>query len=387
EMSQPMRILLTAYDFRPNLGGVATVAYELAHALTENDCEVLVLAPRHEKAEDAGVSFRLERRPFSSNSWIANAQFISEINRVTRKWKADAILHTVWFPEAVHAVLDRETPHFQIVHGSEVMESARTLRKSVRRALTPLKRKVFQSMKGVFAVSHFTRDLVVRECGLEPSRIRVVENGVNTAEFFPDTASPEFRARMGAAGKRTIVTLNRLGPYKGNDTILKALPSILREIPNAHLVMAGSGPDQARLQKLAESLGVAEHVKLPGALAFSERRSLYALSDLVMLMTRTDYYSPDCEGFGLVLLEAAACGKAVVASRDGGIPDAVLHGETGLLVNPHDPQEVAVAAVDILSDDSFRRALETRALAHAREMSWNRMARKILTEMRAHVRN
>ena len=146
-------------------------------------------------------------------------------------------------------------------------------------------------------------------------------------------------------------------------------------------LVVGEGPDLPRLQRLAARLGLEDRVSFLGRRSVAEIVSLYNLADLFVLLTREE--PPDVEGFGLVFLEAAACGLPSLGGRSGGIPEAIVEGQTGWLVDPGDPRAIAAGVIDLLgSPERLRRASEG-CLRTAPERTWERVAERITQEMSA----
>jgi phosphatidylinositol alpha-1,6-mannosyltransferase len=177
-----------------------------------------------------------------------------------------------------------------------------------------------------------------------------------------------------------MVSLCRLVPRKGIDTVLEALPAIFKAVPEVQYIVAGDGPDRTRLERLAERLGVTPLVRFLGLVPDDQVAPLLHMADVFVMPAREE--RPDVEGFGLVFLEANACGTPVIGSTSGGIPDAVVDGETGLLVPPLAPGPLADAAIRLLNDADLRgrlgRAGRERVL---REGTWERVVAQLSASM------
>src|SRR6185312_3050985 len=155
-------------------------------------------------------------------------------------------------------------------------------------------------------------------------------------------ARAELRARYGLGDRPTVVCLSRLVPRKGQDVLIKALPSIRRRV--------GGGPYLDTLRKLAQERGVADHVKFTGGVATPELPAHHALADVFAMPCRTRGAGLDVEGLGIVFLEASASGVPVVAGESGGAPEAVQHNKTGLVVDGRSVDQVADAVAELLTD-------------------------------------
>jgi len=221
----------------------------------------------------------------------------------------------------------------------------------------------------IVAVSRFTQRALVEQMGVAAERVCLIENGVDTDRFSPGPDDAAFRARFGLAGKRLVVAVGRLVPRKGFDKTISGWARVLAAHPDAQLVIIGHGPQRAELQALAEATGVAGSITLTGAVSDADLLSAYRSASLFVMPNRT-MPDGDTEGFGLVFLEANACGRAVIGGRAGGAVEAVRDGESGLLVNGENVDEIADAIIRVLGDDAMRARLESGGLKHAQVNSW-----------------
>lgn len=221
----------------------------------------------------------------------------------------------------------------------------------------------------IIAVSRFTQRTLVEEMGLPADRVHLIENAVDTERFSPGDDDPSFRQRWCVVGKRLVVGVGRLVPRKGFDQTLRGWRSVVAQHPTAHLLIVGDGPQRQELQQLIEAEQLTANVTLTGPLSDADLVAAYRCADLFIMPNRT-MPDGDTEGFGLVFLEANACGRAVVGGRAGGAVEAVRDGETGLLVDGNSVEDIATAINRLLGDDAFRRQLERGGLANAQANSW-----------------
>lgn len=226
---------------------------------------------------------------------------------------------------------------------------------------------------GIIAVSRFTQRTLVEELGLPGERVHLIENAVDTDKFSPGNDDPSFRERWGVVGRRLVVGVGRLVPRKGFDQTLRGWPEVIGRHPTAHLMIVGDGPQRGELQKIVAANGLQDRVTLTGPLSDADLLAAYRSAELFVMPNRT-MPDGDTEGFGLVFLEANACGRAVVAGRAGGAVDAVRDGETGLLVDGNSVHEIAAAINRLLGDDALRQRLEQGGYAHARSCNWSARA-------------
>ncbi len=255
-------------------------------------------------------------------------------------------------------------PVIHYIHGEEITTGAGS------RLANLFAWRALRRAEKVVAVSSFTRrQLVLR--GVPDHRIEVISNGVDTERFFPGPKDAGLRERFDLCGKRVLLTVGRLTTRKGHDRVIEALPRILEKHPDVVYLIAGQGHALASLQALALQHKVGDQVVFAGAVPDADLLSFYRTADVFVMANRT-LSDGDTEGFGLVFLEAGACGKPVVGGNAGGVPDAVHHGETGLLVDGNSPQDIARACCSLLRDPSFAARLGDAGLQRARDSSWQR---------------
>ncbi len=240
----------------------------------------------------------------------------------------------------------------------------------------------------VVAVSKFTRRALVEQMGVDPGKIELICNGVDLDRFQPAPQDPTLLARYRLQGKRVLLTVGRLIERKGIDMTLKALPQVLEQCTDVHYLIVGEGFYRTELEKIVHTLGLQHHVTFTGSIDDAELVAHYCLCDLFVMPNR-ELPDRDTEGFGLVFLEANACGKAVIGGRAGGVVEAVRDGQNGLLVDGNNIDEVAAAIIRLLSDFALRRRLEQQGLAIARASSveksalrFNALCQRLLEESR-----
>lgn len=233
----------------------------------------------------------------------------------------------------------------------------------------------------VIAISHWTADVARRvlhalDLPDVAARVRVVHLGTEPRHFRPGLDTAAVRARYGLDGGPWLLTVSRLEWHKGIDTLIRALPRIRAAHPDARYAVAGTGDRLPQLERLAAETGVADAVRFLGAVPEADLPPVYNAADLYVGASR--YHELMAEGFGISLVEASACGLAVVGGRSGGVPDAVRHGETGVLVDPDDPEAIA-ATVNALLADRERRASLGAAGRRAVETyyNWDRVVRDV----------
>ena len=262
-------------------------------------------------------------------------------------------------------------PYVVYAHGNEVLDAMQADWDGPRRAL--------RSADCVLANSLFTADLL-KQAGVKSERIEIVHPGCDVTRFTPTSVSDDFRkAILGSrARSKVILTVGRLVARKGHDVMIRALPRVLKDIPDACYVIVGNGPSKPMLVELTFSMGVQGNVIFLENVGHAELPSMYAMCDVFVMPSRADLANCDVEGFGMVYLEANACGKPVIAGKSGGIADAVLDGETGLLVPPDSPATLAESICRLLTDTDYAEMLGRQGRERAiREFSWDAIADRV----------
>jgi D-inositol-3-phosphate glycosyltransferase len=241
------------------------------------------------------------------------------------------------------------------------------------------------------ANTHFEAQDLVTCYDADPSRLTVVQPGVDLDRFRP---RPADRRRAGSADRRrlglpetgyVVAFVGRIQPLKGPDVLISALAELRRRDPAMDVTVvicggpSGSGLDRpTSLIELAGSLGVADAVRFLPPQTGEDLAAMYRAADLVAVPSHN-------ESFGLVALEAQACGTPVVAAAVGGLVTAVRDGESGVLVDGHDPQDWARVLDKLLAAPDYRRQLAEGAVEHAANFSWDRTAEGLLRVYREAV--
>ncbi|GIV61043.1 MAG: glycoside hydrolase [Rhodothermaceae bacterium] len=375
-----MRLLLLTQDFPPDTGGTQTYALELARRLAPRCDDFAVLAPHIAgcEATDARLPFPVIRVRAGYDSFAVKA--LGALLHHTRHRPADATLHVQW-ATAGAGLAARRLGHLRRVyvaaHGRELLFNP--LPRPFGGLYDQLRRAILRRADHLFPVSRYTGGLLAA-AGVRPERWTVVPNGTDPDRFVPLEATP-LRTRLGLEHRPTLLTVCRLVPRKGVDTVLQALPQVVEAVPEVVYLIGGDGPDRPRLEGLARDLGVTDHVRFCGRIPDDDLPLLYNACDVFVMPSRLD--PPHVEGFGLVFLEAGACGKPVVGARTGGIPDAVADGETGLLVPPDDPPTLAAALCRLLAAPDWARHLGRQGRRRVLEaFTWDHAADRLFATLR-----
>ncbi|MEN9411671.1 MAG: hypothetical protein RIQ92_108 [Actinomycetota bacterium] len=200
-------------------------------------------------------------------------------------------------------------------------------------------------------LGEFTKRAIARPLNQKAASAMVrIAPGIDTDHFAPDATAIELKRELELDGKRVIVSVGRLVHRKGQDTLVEALPHILDEFPDAHLLFVGVGPHLEYIHKRAIQLGVLGNISFVGRVQYSELPRFFSVGEVFAMPSRSRLAGLEVEGLGIVYLEASACELPVVGGLSGGAPDAVLEGETGYSVDGLAPIAVADAIKALLAD-------------------------------------
>jgi phosphatidylinositol alpha-1,6-mannosyltransferase len=276
-------------------------------------------------------------------------------------------------PEGVPALLASLAPggprYVFWAHGEDISAALSS------RQFSATMRLVYRGAAAAIANSRNTAHLI-ESTGWMRRPIEVVYPGVDSARFHPGADNGALRHALSPEGGVILLTVARLQKRKGHDLVIKALPTLLREFPTLKYVIVGGGNEREALVHLAGELQVNHAVQFRGEVSDEELPSYFAASDIFLLPTRVAEY--DFEGFGIVYLEAAAAGKPAIGGRNGGVPEAVVEGETGLLVSGLDVDELAACIRQLAGSESLRRRMGEQGMARARrDFTWERAARMV----------
>ncbi|MCK4326421.1 glycosyltransferase, partial [bacterium] len=210
----------------------------------------------------------------------------------------------------------------------------------------------------------------------------VIPPGVDSLRFRPDLDADAVLKKHHLFGRQVILTVSHLVRRKGHANVIRALPNVLRKVPNAVYLIVGRGAEEVHLRKLVHDLGLQDKVIFVTRVTDEQLPLYYNVCQVFIMPSYEIKEEGDVEGFGIVFLEANACGKPVIGGRSGGVEDAIINGETGLLVNPLNVVEIANALTRILTDREFAERLGRQGGKRAeRELSWKQVTKRILEVM------
>jgi len=362
-------ILLVTNDFGPRAGGIETFVMGLLERVPKGE---VIVYTSHQSS--TGEYDRRWRDEYGVEVVRDKSSILLPTPRVIRNLQKlidERNLSTVWFgaaaPLGVSARWLRRAGAQHIValtHGHEVWWSK----------VWPFSWAISEIARSVDVVTYlgdFTHQAIARRFK-DKNKLTKIAPGIDTEHFRP-LDGRDLREKYGIADRATIVSVGRLVHRKGQDRLVEALPLVLKEIPDAHLIFVGEGPHRKKLDQLVEKHKLENHVTFIGRIQYSDLPRYICLGDIFAMPSRSRLFGLEVEGLGIVYLEASACGLPVVGGNSGGAPDAVKEGITGFVVDGNNLPEIADRIITLLKDDELRNQMGNAGRSWAmEEWQWTR---------------
>ncbi|MCP4895416.1 MAG: glycosyltransferase family 4 protein [bacterium] len=356
-------MLVHSHEYPPVRGGAGVYSAQLVAALNKIGCKVWLLTREGEQPElgfggCVGVSRFGNSAPVRVGWrlwWLAVRQRIDIV-----------ILADPGSVEEFAVLPPPFLPYALVVHGTEVWQAFhpehRVLNGVGRARLTRLFKRA-----SVLVHSSDAGRRCLEECKVDlPRSLRKVYPAVDRSGLHKPTIEDLERLKRlyGISGGPVVVCVARLGVDKGQDVLLRAVPGLLEHFPDLRVILGGDGEKRQELESLALRLGIDSSVVFAGEVSEQDKVELLELSTVFVMASRCrDRF----EGFGIVYVEAALCCRASIGGKEGGVPEAILDGVTGLLVDADDPMDVADAIHRFLANEQMARALGENAFRRAME--------------------
>lgn len=343
------KILLVTNDFGPRAGGIETFVIGLLERIKGHEVTVFTSQQGDTSVYDQqwldkfGVRVVRDKSKILLPSW--------RVTRAAKKIVAvkniDVVVFGAAAPLALMSPSLRKSGVKKIIaltHGHEVWWAK----------IFPFKlaiKRIGKNVDHLTYLGEFTRQAISEALSRKSAAEMVkIAPGIDTAHFIPQPDAMQKRKELGLQDKKIIISVGRLVHRKGQDSLIQAMPAVLKKIPNAHLLLVGEGPYKKHLEKLVIRLSLKQNVTFAGRIMYDRLPSYLSAADLFAMPSRSRFFGLEVEGLGIVYLEASACGIPVVAGNSGGAPDAVLEGVTGLCVDGTNIEQITRAIVEICRD-------------------------------------
>jgi phosphatidylinositol alpha-1,6-mannosyltransferase len=345
------KVAFIAVDFAPNVGGIAQYTYGILNRLSADQIMAIALPTSGWQSFDEHQSFLIQRiklpsrwQPFNKIfKFLAPLFFLKllktpDIKIVACCQSHHALLLAAWLLRKI-----KHIPFCVFIYGNDILIPQNKRSRDFHNYL-------LKSANMVVAISKKTKNLAL-EIGVEPEKLHLLPPCIEPGKFIQKQISSQNLSNLNQQNKSIMLTVGRLVERKGQDMVLRALPTVLKSIPDLHYVIVGTGDDEDRLKLLVDNLYLSDVVTFAGYVPDEKLPAYYDACKLFIMVSREITERGDLEGFGIVYLEANLMGKPVIAGASGGVGDAVVDGETGLLVDPNNIDDIADAIIYLLKDE------------------------------------
>ncbi len=340
-----MRVLVVTNDLPPRIGGIQYYVDQLSRGLSEAGDDVTLYGSSYEghSAWDRAAPFRVVRE--RTSTLLPTPLVLRHTLRLIERYEPEVVVFGAAFPLALMgtAIVKRTgVPYAAFTHGLEV-SAARVPGGS------KLLRRIGDDASLITFVSGWCDRMLRPSFGPAP-RYEMLPPAVDDSLYNPGVDALTIRDRHGLGDDPVVVCVSRVVERKGQDTLVRILPELRRRVPNARLLIVGGGPYLNEIRSQARASGVADHITVTGQVPEHELPAHFAAGDVFAMPCRERRGGLEVEAFGIVFIQAEGIGRPVVAGNIGGVPDALVDGETGLLVDSESDPAVVDAVAALLGD-------------------------------------
>ena len=369
------KTLFVTNDFGPRAGGIETFIIGLIERLPKSSIIVYTSAQENTDAYDAdwlnnyGVEVIRDR----AKILLPTPRVNRAVTRIVKEYEIKTIAFGAAAPLGWMSSALRKAGAQRIValtHGHEVWW-AKVF------PFNLILRRIGSTTDSLTYLGEFTRTAIAKS--LTPKSAAAMQKiapGIDI-EHFKALDATALRQSLGLAEKKVIVSVGRLVHRKGQDFLIESMPQILKQVPDAHLLLVGQGPYRERLEKLVTEHSLQKSVSFIGRIQYKDLPGYICVGDIFAMPSRSRFAGLEVEGLGIVYLEASACGLPVIAGTSGGAPDAVIEGVTGFVVDGTNTEEIANRAIQLLLDEKLRNSMGSAGRAWIeKEWRWQIWASK-----------
>lgn len=379
-------LLLTQF-FPPDKGGIQNYLYNICKNLPSDN--IFVQSPIFSNEKRRNISefdqlqafkiFRYNPQNIFSKYHLTSFHTYKEVSTIIKKYATDSLLlGHFYIPHAISALIFKKTkniPYTIFTHGLEILET-----NNCKKSEYILKLCLKNAQNIVVTTDYLKNEIIKKYSDLNLiNKIIKLPPGVDYTFFRPGLDISEIRKKLNLEDKKIIFTCGRLIKRKNHQLIIKSLPEILKNVPNAIYLIGGTGPEKENLEKLVNTLSLKKYVKFLGEINNEDLPLFYNLSDVFCMPSLYDKEAGDVEGFGIVFIEAQACETPTIGSNTGGISDAIRDNKDGYLVNPESNQELASKITKLLMNNDlvqkFGKAGREKVI---KEHSWSKLVERLL---------
>lgn len=372
-----MNTLFIAEWFMPSIGGSVSIYKNVYSRYKSGDIVVLTKITKGWKEYDKASKITTCRIPYITRSFLKPESLLIYLGFfavalfliVTKRIKlihCDKVLRAGFVGYIINRIF--RIPYIVYAHGEEIMFRMPKNREAMK--------KIYNSAASVIVNSNNTREILLK-LGVNKERISVIYPGVDFTMFNLNLDSTQIRKRYCLENKTILLTVARLEKRKGHDTVLRALPAVISRFPNTVYLIVGKGEEEYFLRGLVDQLNLGKNVIFAAEVDSNELPFYYCCCD-IFIMPNRELENGNIEGFGIVFIEAAACGKPCIGGRSGGTRESIIDNVTGCLVDPTNTKEIADKIIFLLENPelSKKMGLEGRKRVE-NEFGWDRYYSKV----------
>ena len=367
-------IVILTQCFPSKIGGIENLIFNLSYYLSK-DNKVIVFADQHNIIKDAMFDNRFKNnflvRRFGGIKYFRRRNKVRELEKIINFNEVKAIICDSW--KSVELPIKKfkniNLPFICLVHGNEVIIKNNRHHKRILHC--------FKNVNKIVSNSEFTKNLI-KKINSEIKNIKVINPGVSN---FDNIIEEEVKL---IKGKPTLLTLARLEKRKGHEHILKSVGKLKKTYHNIRYIIAGEGEERRYLESLAKSLNISKNVIFIGSVNDGQKKYILNKTDLMIMPTIDESKNLSIEGFGITYIEAALFGIPSIASNVGGTNEAVLHNETGIIIDNLDKLEITIS--DLIENKMKMKELGEKAKKRAETLlSWTNIIKhynKLIAELK-----
>lgn len=373
-----MKIAIFSFDI-DRAYGTGNITYELCVELYKKGVDFTLFLPQINNRDGKPNSEKCVGFPFTIKCVMP--PYVSGLGEMIKKklivqylktynLKDFTLVHCLFeFPHSFIAARSAKKNKLPFIMGAQGTYGVLPLTKSAR----PFLKWSYSQAKEIIVPSQFTKEMINKYAG-ENYPISIIHNGVNFSRFEKAPDISDLREKY--KGQKILLTVGGLIPRKGQDLVIRALPKVVAKHSSVKYILAGTGRMLEPWQKMAESLGLANRVEFLGRVEADDVNRWFHFCDIYVhtpIVVNLSF-----EGFGIVYIEASACGKPIVASDAGGIRDAIIEGKTGLIARDRNINDIADKIIKLLDSEDLRRQMGEAGRQYAKEHDWSIITDKFI---------
>lgn len=377
------RTLLLTQFFPPEKGGIQNYLYNICKNLPSDKTFVFSSTPHKKEILEFDQSqpfkiYRNNSQEIYQKLHLTSLSIYKETSKIVKENNIEKIfLGHFYIPYVITALILKKfknIPYTIFTHGLEILETKNSPKSSY------ILKLCLKNAQNIIVTTDYLKNKIINKYyNLDLNKkIIKVPPGVNSGFFQPNLNTSSLKNKLDLKNKKIIFTCGRLVKRKNHQLVIKALPEILKKIPNAIYLIAGIGPEEKQLKKQVEELNLENQVKFLGEIKNKDLPLYYNLADIFCMPSLYNEETGDIEGFGMVFIEAQACGTPTIGSNTGGIPDAIRNNIDGFLIDPKSSQDLASKIIKLLLDPELANKIGKAGREKVvTEHNWKKLVEKL----------